>query len=242
MMKKQFFGMLLSLCLALMLIPSMAFAEDAAQTFTLKAPYTITVEQGGSAQPGKTVFKLEVVGFDGKELELDGVTVSDYTITTDGVGDYINKLTFTFTKESFSQISDGVFVQQVNEGADGWTYDPTVWYLWPHLAGAELSDDEAPELVPGSYELFIFPAYKKGTEYGSDWGTDPLDQMTFTNTYTKSEADPSNPDEATPAPDVTALPKTGDSSSLTLWLALLVVSAAAAAGAVVLRRKSARAK
>ena len=135
-MKRRVFGMLLSLCLVLALIPAAAFAEDAVKTFTLEAPYTTKVEQGGSAKPGKTVFKLEVVSFDGKELELDGVTVSGSTITTDGVGDYNNKLTFTFSDESFYKISDGVFVQQVNEGADGWTYDPTVWYLWPHIAGA----------------------------------------------------------------------------------------------------------
>ena len=243
MMKRRVFGMLLSLCLVLALIPAAAFAEDAVKTFTLEAPYTTKVEQGGSAKPGKTVFKLEVVSFDGKEPELDGVTVSGSTITTDGVGDYNNKLTFTFSDESFYKISDGVFVQQVNEGADGWTYDPTVWYLGPHIAGAELSDDEVPELVPGAYELSIFPAYKKGTEYDYDWDAAPLNQMTFKNTYTKTATEVTpDPDETGSNADVSALPKTGDSSSLTGWLILLAVAAAAMAGVVVhgRRRKNAR--
>ena len=67
--------------------------------------------------------------------------------------------------------------------------------------------------------------------------------MAFTNTYTKSvPEETTGPDEATPAPDVTALPKTGDSSSLPLWLALLAVSAAGVMGAGVYskRRRSSR--
>ena len=51
MMKRRVFGMLLSLCLVLALIPAAAFAET-----TLDVPYTINVVKGGSEEPGETVF------------------------------------------------------------------------------------------------------------------------------------------------------------------------------------------
>ena len=51
MMKRRVFGMLLSLCLVLALIPAAAFAEDGEPTITLKVPYTTTVEKGGSEEP-----------------------------------------------------------------------------------------------------------------------------------------------------------------------------------------------
>lgn len=197
-------------------------------TLTLAASYTTTVEQGGSAKPGKTDFALEVVDFDGSKLELDGVTVSGLTVNTNGVADYDGELTFTFTADNFNMISDGVFVRQVNEGADGWDYDPAVWYLWPKIA-AELSDDA----VQGGHDMYIFPVEEGKEGYEILWGDDDYygePKMTFTNIYTKEDG------------DVTNLPKTGDSSNLAAWLVLLAVSAAGVTGAAVhgRRRKSAR--
>ena len=242
MMKRRVFGMLLSLCLVLALIPAAAFAEDGAQTFTLEAPYTITVEQGGSVAPGETVFTLKLMDSMGKDADLNNVNVSGRTVTTDGEGDYDSMLTITLSYGDLTKLGDGVFVQQVDEGKDGWDYDPTVWYVKPSQVAARAAQGDS----EASYVVLISPVNYEDTGDGNkfyipteNW----QDGMAFTNTYTKSvPEETTGPDEATPAPDVTALPKTGDSSSLTLWLALLVVSAAAAAGAVVLRRKSARAK
>ena len=235
MMKRRVFGMLLSLCLVLMLIPAAAFAEDEEPTFTLKAPYTTTVEQGGSAKPGKTVFTLKLMDSAGEPFNVkpDGLT-----ITTDGEDDYDGMLTFTGTLESLVGLTDGVFVQQIDDGEDGWDYDDTMYCLFWRGGIADMSTDDA-----RAGNLFIFPAYKKGTEYGYDWNTAPLDQMTFKNTYTKTATEVTpDPDDASSDANVSALPKTGDSSNLTGWLILLAVSAAAVAGAVVYsrRRKNAR--
>lgn len=246
MMKRRVFGMLLSLCLVLMLIPSMAFAEDAAQILTV--PYTTTVKQGGSVAPGETVFTLKLMDSMGKDAGLNNVNVSGRTVTTDGEGDYDGMLTFTLSYGDLTKLGDGVFVQQVDEGKDGWDYDPTVWYVKPSQVAARAAQGDS----EASYVVLISPVNYEDTGDGNkfyipteNW----QDGMAFTNTYTKSAPEETpkpeettGPNDDTSAPDVTALPKTGDDSSLTLWLALLAVSAAAAAGAVVLRRKSARAK
>lgn len=245
MMKRRVFGMLLSLCLALALIPAAAFAEDEIEMFTLEAPYTTTVEQGGSAKPGKTVFELEVLEASASEESYADVTYSG-SVTTNGKGNYSGKMTFTGPFEQlWKMLSEGAIVKQVDGGEEGWTYADETWGLVMRDIPVEMSlDDAAPEIDPNNYELIILPVICNGTQYEIDWEAEPLDQMTFTNIYTKSEADPSNPDDATPGPDTTSLPQTGDSSNLTGWLILLAVSAAAVAGAVVYsrRRKNARAK
>ena len=236
MMKRRVFGMLLSLCLVLALIPAAAFAEDEEPTFTLEAAYTTTVERGGSAKPGKTDFKLKLMY--NNEEPFDDVKPDGITITTDGEGDYDGMLTFTGTTYDLRGFIDGVYVQQVDEGKDGWDYDPTVWCLiWNNGPVAYAQDDKV------SNGLLIYPTiYEEdgngGRIYKRVEEKDPLDQMTFKNTYTKTATEETtDPDDASSDANVSALPKTGDSSNLTGWLILLAVSAAAVAGAVVYSRR-----
>ena len=63
-----------------------------------------------------------------------------------------------------------------------------------------------------------------GVYYDLDWNADPLDEMTFTNTYTKNTVPPEDP---TPPENPT---NTGDNSNSAPWLALLAVSAAGMIG------------
>lgn len=226
-MKKRFFSMLLSLCLVLMLIPTMALAEE---KIILTASYTTTVEQGGSVKPGETNFTLELMDRDGEPFE--GVEPSGRTITTNGENDYKSELTFVGTLEDLIGLTAGVYVQQIDEGKDGWDYDDTVWGLIWRGGIVDMSMDDA---MAG--KLLIYPAlYEEDGNGGMIYymvdEKDPLTEMTFKNTYTKNED------------DVTNLPKTGDSSNLAAWLVLLAVSVAGVTGAVVYsrRRKSAREK
>lgn len=229
MMKRRVFGMLL--CLVLALIPAAAFAEDAVQTFTLKVPYTTTVKLGGNVEPGKAVFELEVVDASASEESYADVTYSG-SVTTNGKGSYSGKMTFTGPFEQlWKMLCEGAIVKQVDGGEEGWTYADEAWGLvLTEIPVAMSLDDAAPEINPNNYELIILPVVCEGTQYAINWEAKPLKEMTFTNIYTKEKA------------DVSSLPKTGDSSSLTGWLILLAVSAAAAAGAVVhgRRRKNAR--
>ena len=155
---------------------------------TLTVPFTTTVELGGSTAPGKTVFELELVDNRGEKLIFDGVEVSA-SVTTNGAGKYEGEM--TLTGSSSQQVLDifangGVFVQQVNAGEPNWTYDDTVWGLYLRNI-AELAADDA----AAGYSVLIFPTGFEedgdgGRYYYLDFDKDPVERMSFTNTYTYS--------------------------------------------------------
>ena len=197
------------------------------------------VEVRGSREPGETTFKLAVVGSNAGGADVLDVTITA-TVTTNGVGDYAGEMTITGPSEQLCcMLSDGVFVQQVNEGKANWTYDDTVWGLWLFDGAAYASTDDA---APG-YTVYIMPTVcEKGDDgvyYSIDWKANPVDEMTFTNTYTKSTTRPS--ENGTNTGTITS-PQTGDNSNLAVWFALLAVSAAGVMGAGVYskRRRSSR--
>ena len=202
---------------------------------TLTVPFTTTVKLGGNTAPGETTFELAIVDVNAGEERYADVTVSGSITTTNGVGDYEGALTFTGPSEQlWAMLSEGAFVQQVNGGEENWTYDDTVYGLV--MSQVAYSTDDA---VSG-YTVLILPAICEETDDGVrydidweeiDWENGPLDEMRFTNTYTKSTTKPGTPE-------------TGDNSNLTLWVALLVVSAAGVIGTCVYskRRRSSQAK
>ena len=198
---------------------------------TLTVPFTTTVKLGGNAAPGETVFTLEIVDANAGEETYADVTVSA-SVTTNGAGSYTGTMTLTGPFQQLrNMLCEGAFVKQVDAGAANWTYDDTVWgLLLTEVVAFASTDDAAPE-----YTVLILPATCEETENGKyydlDWDATPLDEMSFTNTYTKSTTKP-------------ASPQTGDNSNLTLWVALLVVSAAGVIGTCVYskRRRSSQAK
>ena len=128
MMKRRVFGVLLSLCLALALIPAAAFAEDREPTITLKVPYTTTVEKGGSEEPGETGFYVKLIENTGEDWMGKGdVESACPVVTTNGVGVYDGVLTLTGTVENLRALNDGIYVKQVDDGKEGWKYDERVW-------------------------------------------------------------------------------------------------------------------
>ena len=209
-------------------------------TITLTVPYTTTVKQGGSVAPGETTFELEVIDSQGNELIYDGVEVTA-AVTTNGKGTYEGAMTFTGSLEDLDDmLGEGAFVRQVDAGKANWTYDDTVWWLRLFDGAAYASTDDA---APG-YTVLIYPTlYEEtgdgGKVYRPDWSKDPLEQMSFTNTYTKSTTRPSENGTNT---GTVSSPQTGDNSSLAVWFALLAVSAAGVMGAGVYskRRRSSR--
>ena len=198
---------------------------------TLTVPFTTTVKLGGNAAPGETVFTLEIVDANAGEETYADVTVSA-SVTTNGAGSYTGTMTLTGPFQQLrNMLCEGAFVKQVDAGAANWTYDDTVWgLLLTEVVAFASTDDAAPE-----YTVLILPATCEETENGKyydlEWDADPVDQMSFTNTYTQSTTKPGTPE-------------TGDNSNLTLWVALLVVSAAGVIGTCVYskRRRSSQAK
>ena len=198
---------------------------------TLTVPFTTTVKLGGNTAPGETVFTLEIVDANAGEETYKDVTVSA-SVTTNGAGSYTGTMTLTGPFQQLrNMLCEGAFVKQVDAGAANWTYDDTVWgLLLTEVVAFASTDDAVPE-----YTVLILPATCEETENGKyydlAWDADPVDQMSFTNTYTKSTTKPGTPE-------------TGDNSNLTLWVALLVVSAAGVIGTCVYskRRRSSQAK
>lgn len=208
---------------------------------TLTVPFTTTVKLGGEAVPGETTFKLAIVGANADDSQYADVTVSA-SVTTNGEGSYEGTMTLSGpSRQLKDMLCEGAFVQQVNEGKDGWTYDDTVWGLLLRQGIAEYSTDDA----AAEDTVLILPVFCEeaddGMYYDLDWEANPVDRMTFTNTYTKS-AQPAENNPNTGALD--KVPQTGDNNSLALWLTLLAVSAAGAAGTSVYskRKRSSRAK
>ena len=213
----------------------------------IEVPFTTTVKQGGNVAPGKTVFNLQLVGDQGENLSSEDVKVTA-SITTNGAGSYEGIMTITGPSEDLpAMLSDGVFVKQVNAGEDGWIYDDKVWGL-RYKGEIDLAYDD--EILPPS-SMLIFPAILVPSENGSYYEIPDdvyaVEQMSFTNTYTKSTTEPTEPTKpmsSTPTTNATTSVQTGDNSNLMLWLVLLAVSAAGVIGTGVYsrRRRSSRTK
>lgn len=198
---------------------------------TTKIPFTTTVKLGDAGVPGETTFDLEIVGNNAGGAEISDVTVTG-SVTTNGAGDYEGVMTITGPeRQLWYMLSEGAFVQQVNVGEEGWTYDDTVYGLLISEIAAYSTADSA------DYTVLILPAICEETEngmyYDLDWEAEPLERMSFTNTYTKSTTEPTENN-----------PGTGDNSNPALWFALFSVSAAGVIGTGVYgkRRRSSRAK
>ena len=198
---------------------------------TLTVPFTTTVKLGGNTAPGETTFELAIVDVNAGEETYKDVTVSA-SVTTNGAGSYTGTMTLTGPFQQLrNMLCEGAFVKQVDAGAANWTYDDTVWgLLLTEVVAFASTDDAAPE-----YTVLILPATCEETENGKyydlAWDADPVDQMSFTNTYTKSTTKP-------------ASPQTGDNSNPALWFALFAVSVAGVIGTCVYskRRRSSQAK
>ena len=193
---------------------------------TLTVPFTTTVKQGGNVAPGETTFDLALIGSSAGDMDTSDVTVSG-SVTTNGAGDYDGELTITGpSQQLWYMLSEGAFVQQVDGGEDGWTYDDTVWGLL--LTQATYSTADAAE-----FAVLVLPALCEETDDGVrydidweaiDWENLQSEDMHFTNIYTKSTTEPGTP-------------KTGDNSNFALWLALFAVSAAGVIGTGVYSRR-----
>ena len=180
---------------------------------------------------GRVIFTLALIGDSAPDKDKSNVTITG-SVTTNGKGSYNGTLTITGPEETlWYMLSEGAFVQQVDAGEAGWTVDDTVWGVrlyMPEVAARSVSEPE--------YSLLIYPTYVMDNGlFNLDLDAGPVDEMTFTNTYTKNTTLPE--DEET-----TEIPNTGDSSNLALWFALLAVSAAGVIVMVVYSRRKGNCK
>ena len=109
-----------------------AFGEDA--EVILEIPFTKIVEQTGKKVPGQQTFEFEVYGFGVSGAE-DKVKLTANTIETNGKGNFEGTLELTLKESDLYEhglLSEGFFVREKNDSADGWTYSDQVWYAMPN--------------------------------------------------------------------------------------------------------------
>lgn len=150
---------------------------------TLTVPYTTTVALGDVGVPGEKTFTLTRIGDSAPDKDKSNVTVSG-SVTTNGKGSYNGTLTITGPEETlWYMLSEGAFVQQVDNGEAGWTVDDTVWgVLMEEIPVAYATSDDA---AAAEYTVYAVPASIDGQgNYYIDWENVQKADMTFTNTYT----------------------------------------------------------
>ena len=150
---------------------------------TLTVPYTTTVELSDVGVPGEKTFTLALIGDSASDKDKSNVTVSG-SVTSNGKGSYNGALTITGPEGTlWHMLSEGAFVQQVDDGEAGWTVDDTVWgVLMEEIPVAYAVGDDA---VASKYTVYAVPASIDGQgNYTIDWENVQKADMAFTNTYT----------------------------------------------------------
>ena len=157
------------------------------EIITLTVPYTTTVALGDVGVPGEKTFTLALIGDSAPDKDKSNVTVSG-SVTTNGKGSYNGTLTITGPEETlWYMLSEGAFVQQVNAGEEGWSYDDTVWgLLLPQIAAYSTADS-------ADYTVLVLPTVCEETDDGVhydidweaiDWDAVQSEEMRFENVYT----------------------------------------------------------
>lgn len=164
-------------------------------------PFTKTVKLGGNAAPGRERFELELVqtGVGSPEDYADVYTAS---VLTNGVGDYDGKLVISGPADQVEAlVCEGFYVREKNAGGANWTYDDAVWFVTREevssgpgdgiIIDGPLPPSNVPSPDGGSdpgYTLVIYPTTAESGDNGIYYTPkgDSVEEMTFTNTYTRS--------------------------------------------------------
>ena len=161
-------------------------------------PFTKTVKLGGSDDPGRETFELEIFDVGVGSTEEHAKELYTAAVTTNGVGDYDGRLVISGPADQVEAlVCEGFYVREKNAGAANWTYDDAVWHILPERTGY-IVDTDAPlvnnlpadtQMETDANDRFVIHATKReesdnGVDY-VDYGT-PANKMTFTNTYTRS--------------------------------------------------------
>ena len=167
-------------------------------------PFTKTVKLGGSADPGRENFELEIFDVGVGSMEEHAKELYTAAVTTNGAGDYDGRLVISGPANQVRElVCEGFYVREKNAGSANWTYDDAVWHIQPERTDTEGSyivdvdvpivnnqpADTQPKTDANEYSLAIYATKREESDNGvyyEDYGT-PVDKMTFTNTYTRSD-------------------------------------------------------
>lgn len=166
-------------------------------------PFTKTVKLGGSDDPGRETFELEIFDVGVGSMEEHAKKLYTAAVTTNGAGDYDGKLVISGPADSVEAlVCEGFYVREKNAGGANWTYDDAVWHILPKRTDTEgsyivdvdaplvnnLPADTQPETDANEYRLVIHATKREESDNGVHYADSEAlaDKMTFTNTYTRS--------------------------------------------------------
>ena len=161
-------------------------------------PFTKTVKLGGSADPGRETFELEIFDVGVGSMEEHAKELYTAAVTTNGAGDYDGRLVISGPADQVEAlVCEGFYVREKNAGSANWTYDDAVWHIRPErgyivdvdvpLVNNQPADTQ-PETDANEYRLAIYATKREESENGVYYvdSEAPADKMTFINTYTRS--------------------------------------------------------
>lgn len=162
-------------------------------------PFTKTVKLGGSADPGRETFELEIFDVGVGSMEEHAKELYKAAVTTNGADDYDGRLVISGPADQVEAlVCEGFYVREKNAGAANWTYDDAVWHILPERTGYivdvdaslvnNLPADTQPETDANEYRLVIHATTREESDNGVDYvdSEASADKMTFINTYTRS--------------------------------------------------------
>ena len=166
-------------------------------------PFTKTVKLGGSADPGRETFELEIFDVGVGSMEEHAKELYTAAVTTNGAGDYDGRLVISGPADQVEAlVCEGFYVREKNAGVANWTYDDAVWHILPERTDTEggyivdvdaplvnnLPADTQPETDANEYRLVIHATKREESDNGVHYADSeaPADKMTFINTYTHS--------------------------------------------------------
>ena len=166
-------------------------------------PFTKTVKLGGSDDPGRETFELEIFDVGVGSMEEHAKKLYTAAVTTNGAGDYDGKLVISGPADQVEAlVCEGFYIRDKNAGAANWTYDDAVWHILPKRTDTEgsyivdvdaplvnnLPADTQPETDANEYRLVIHATKREESDNGVHYADSEAlaDKMTFTNTYTRS--------------------------------------------------------
>ena len=183
--------------------------------YTIDLPFSLAVKLTGDEKPAKETFKFEIydLGVEDAEFEIvkDSVTVENIAFDENGVAfiEGIIKIKVT-GKEQLSNLTEGFSVRMVKGSAKGWTYATEQWNVTPVIFEGTTDAD---------FNIgFDVREIVDGVE-----SEIPANGMSFSVSY-----------EAVTEPET---PKTGDSSNMLLWAALLLAGGLGTFGTVAYSKK-----
>ncbi len=138
-----------------------------------KIPFTKVVEQKGAFAPGPKNFSLEA--FLPNENGRADTTLYKFSFDTSGtgIGSFSSEMTIP---ANVLGNSEGFYVREVNGGASGWTYSEDMYYAFFSIHASDGNNVQT---------LTLYPAHKTDNGYVWERGN-PVDRMSFTNSYTEN--------------------------------------------------------